>query len=124
MHSGQKIRALIMSFWALIGLILFTASSQSVWSCQYVDHHSQTPPVILYTTSWCPYCHKALQFFDNIKVSYTNCDVERSPQGREQFNQLGGTSVPLIMIGNQKFEGFQPSILQQSLNDYENNPSS
>lgn len=118
MHSGQKIRALVMTFWALIGLILFTASSQSAWSCQFIDHNSETPSIVIYTTSWCPYCKKAKHYFDSIKVSYTDCDVERSSQALEQFERLGGVSVPLIVIGDEKFSGFNAQAIQNTLEAY------
>ena len=108
-----------MTFWALIGLILFTAtSSHTAWSCQFVDHNSQTPTIVLYTTSWCPYCQKAKQYFDSIEVSYTDCDVERSPQALEQFEMLGGSSVPLIVIGNEKFNGFNIEAIENTLATY------
>ncbi|MBN1473031.1 MAG: glutaredoxin family protein, partial [Syntrophaceae bacterium] len=37
----------------------------------------KNPEVILYTTSWCPYCTKARNFFLSRNIPFTEYDVEK-----------------------------------------------
>ncbi|QSX38343.1 glutaredoxin family protein [Shewanella sedimentimangrovi] len=63
--------------------------------------------VIMYATSWCPYCEKARKYFAASGIKYTEYDVEASPRRMREFKQLGGAGYPLILIGdNEKMQGF------------------
>lgn len=72
-------------------------------------------PVIIYSTSHCPWCVKAKQYFASKGVSYDERDIERSPSARSEFEKLGGNGVPLIMVGSEKMEGFNQQRLDQLL---------
>jgi len=64
--------------------------------------------VEIYTTSWCPFCNRALSLLDRKAVAYTNIDVEAG-RGRKQAmgKRAGGrTSVPQVFINNQHIGGF------------------
>ncbi len=54
--------------------------------------------VVLFTTSWCGYCAKARQFLDTNGVAYTEFDIEKSEQGRREYDRIGGMGVPVFLI--------------------------
>jgi glutaredoxin 3 len=62
-------------------------------------------PVKLYTTEWCPYCHRALKRLDEKGVEYMNINVSKNKDEFEAIkNQTGWDTVPQIFIGD-KFIG-------------------
>lgn len=63
-------------------------------------------PVVMYATSWCPYCAKARAYFGRKGIAYTEYDVEKSPTANAEFKRLGGRGVPLILVGREKMSGF------------------
>jgi mycoredoxin len=71
--------------------------------------------VVLYSTSWCPYCAKAKAYFAEHKIAYTEMDIEQSPVARQQYEQLGGGSIPKVLIGNRMIIGFIPSAFDAAL---------
>ena len=57
--------------------------------------------VVLYTTSWCPFCIRALGLLDSKGAPYTNIDVGADPALRaEMAARAGRRSVPQIWIGD------------------------
>ncbi len=71
--------------------------------------------VVIYTTAHCPYCKQAKQYLAQKGVSYREVDVETSISGKEEYRKLGGNGVPLIMVGDQKVEGFSATALDRLL---------
>ncbi len=63
-------------------------------------------PVVMYATSWCPYCAKARDYFAKKGISYVEHDIERSLATNAEFKRLGGRGVPLILVGGEKMSGF------------------
>ena len=72
-------------------------------------------PVVLYGTSTCPYCKEAKAMFERLNVSYIEHDITQSEQGKNDFAELGGNAVPLLLIGNRRIEGFQEKVIQEAL---------
>jgi glutaredoxin len=63
-------------------------------------------PVVMYATSWCPYCAKARAYFARKGIAYAEYDVEKSATANAEFRRLGGRGVPLILVGREKMSGF------------------
>lgn len=63
----------------------------------------------MYATKWCPYCHRARGYFKRHSVSYVEYDIEASAENLARFRELGGTGVPLILVGEKRLHGFSPS---------------
>ncbi|PKH03937.1 glutaredoxin 3 [Psychromonas sp. MB-3u-54] len=60
--------------------------------------------IVIYTTSWCPFCTRAKKLLDHKNVTYTDVDVS-SPDARAKMVALtGGRTVPQLVI-NDKPEG-------------------
>lgn len=59
------------------------------------------PPVIVYTTRTCPYCHSAKNLLRKKGVNFTEIDVTGKPDDRRAMTARAGgrTSVPQIFIG-------------------------
>jgi len=71
--------------------------------------------IILYTTQRCGYCRMAKQFLKRKNISYTEYDVETSKKGKRDFKKLNGTGVPVILIGDQRMNGFSEGRLTSML---------
>jgi glutaredoxin 3 len=59
------------------------------------------PPVTIYTTSLCPYCHAAKRLLTQKGVPFEEIDVSGQAGEREflRLKAAGRTSVPQIWIG-------------------------
>ena len=65
-----------------------------------------SPSVVMYTTSWCPYCDRARKLLARKNVDFSEIDVESAAEKRaEMRNRSGRTSVPQIFIGDQHVGG-------------------
>jgi len=71
--------------------------------------------VVIYTTEWCGYCKKAKAFLDARGVRYREVDVEASPEARQEFARLGGRGVPVILVGEQRMDGYDQGRLETML---------
>jgi len=66
----------------------------------------QKGDVVLYATSWCGYCKKARELLSNNGIPYVEYDIEKSGEGKAQYDSLGGGGVPLLLIKGQVVKGF------------------
>jgi len=58
-------------------------------------------PVTIYTTAWCPYCHRAKALLDKKDVSFTEIDVTMDAKRRDEMAAKAGRhTVPQIWIGD------------------------
>ncbi len=74
-----------------------------------------TTAVVLYSASWCPYCAKTKAYFAEHKIAYTEMDIEKSAVARQHYEQLGGGSIPKVLIGNRMIVGYIPSAFESAL---------
>lgn len=71
--------------------------------------------VVMYGTSTCPYCAKARAYLNERGIAYADYDVQKSPSAKEAFGNLDGKGVPLILIGDRRIDGFNPSVYDDAL---------
>ena len=71
--------------------------------------------VVIYTTRRCGYCKKAKAWFSRKGIAYTEYDVENSNKGQRDYKELGGHGVPIILIGEQRLNGFSEGRLGAAL---------
>jgi glutaredoxin 3 len=59
------------------------------------------PPITIYTTMFCPYCHSAKRLLAKKGAEFTEIDVTMQPAKREEMVKLAGgrRTVPQIFIG-------------------------
>jgi len=73
---------------------------------------TSTAKVKLYTTTWCGYCKRAKAYLQARKTPFEEIDVEASAQGQSEFRSLGGRGVPVILVGNQRMDGYSEGGLE------------
>jgi glutaredoxin 3 len=58
------------------------------------------PAVVMYATSWCPYCERARKLFARKNVTFDEIDVDSAPGKRAEMQERSGRrTVPQIFIG-------------------------
>ncbi len=68
---------------------------------------NNTASVLMYSTPFCPYCIRAKMLLDSLNTPYTDIDVSRAPQKRqEMMDKSGRRTVPQIWIGAQHIGGY------------------
>jgi len=73
--------------------------------------------VIIYSTSSCPYCVFAKEFFENKGIAFENKNVGIDRvAGQEMIAKSGQMGVPVIDIDGEIVVGFQPEVFEQLLN--------
>lgn len=99
---------------ALLLVALLFAVAPAAWRHVYesmsVEGHGRHvgAPVIMYSTKWCPYCHRAREYFKRHSFDYIEYDIEASAENLAKFRELGGRGVPLIVLGDRRLDGFSP----------------
>lgn len=72
--------------------------------------------VELYVTSWCPYCKKAIRYFQSRGIAYQAYDIEKDKQAaarKQQLDNRGG--VPFAVINGKRIHGYSPERYGQAL---------
>jgi len=63
--------------------------------------------VVIYTTSYCPYCFGAKTLLRSKKVDFEEIDVTRDPARRSEMERLSARrTVPQIFIDGKSIGGF------------------
>jgi glutaredoxin 3 len=63
-------------------------------------------PVVMYATSWCPYCARARTLLSSKGATFQEIDIEAQPNEREEMiRRSGRTTVPQIFIGERHIGG-------------------
>jgi glutaredoxin len=72
--------------------------------------------IVLYTTSWCPSCKKARNFFISRNIFFTEYDVEKDKDAAQMFKQLNSRGgVPFAIINGQSILGYSESAYESAL---------
>lgn len=106
---------LVLSIWFIAATIFMVAMSgkSGIFDTapDLTSMHEEN--VVLYATSWCPYCEKTRAFFRENNIRYFEYDIERSNEGRRQFDILKGNAIPLVVADGKIVRGFNtPAILK------------
>jgi len=63
--------------------------------------------VVLYATDWCGYCAKTRELLAENEIPYTEYDIEKSAQGKSEYDQLNGQGIPLLLIDGDVVRGYR-----------------
>ena len=77
-----------------------------VYDSSLVTGRQKSKSVVMYSTSWCGYCKKAARHFRKHKIPFTERDIEKSASAAREYKKLRGRGVPVILIGDQRMNGF------------------
>jgi glutaredoxin-like YruB-family protein len=72
--------------------------------------------VKLYTTSVCPFCHRAKDFLRDNKIKFEEISLENNPKAvKEMIDKSGQTGVPVIDINGTIIIGFDAEKIKKAL---------
>jgi glutaredoxin len=108
----------------LLGIAAMLLATQSV-SFAETNHTAENgvilaaqdaPKVELYITDWCPYCRKAIQFFQSRGIPITVYDIEKDRDAARRKNELDSRrGVPFAVINGRQIHGFSEQAYQRAL---------
>ncbi len=77
---------------------------------------SDSPKVIVYSATWCAFCHAAKDYLDSINVKYTDKDVDSDKAiAQECADKSGQLGIPVIDIQGDIIIGFNRPELDKLL---------
>ena len=71
-----------------------------------IERLGKKDKVVMYSATWCRMCNKAKNYFRENNIPYVSYDVEKSRTGKMDFKLLRGKSVPIIIVGGKRMNGF------------------
>ena len=113
--SGKLVKAVIFLF--IAGIIFLNQDNLRdvlFMPTEYAPFHQEG--VVLYATDWCGYCKKTRGFFAEKGIEYVEFDIEKSAEGRKQYEQLKGRGVPLVVANGMVIRGYSPRSVLAALN--------
>lgn len=139
MKKGSWIAGVMMLI-SVVGLPLFVAAQTYVWVDQAgntrqtknrpknhqvskwlaqpgVQQKKNAPKVELYVTSWCPYCHKAAEYFRARRIPVRIYDIEKDTQAAARKKRLdnGQSGVPFAVVNGVALHGYDPGGYERAL---------
>jgi glutaredoxin 3 len=74
--------------------------------------------VIIYTTSWCPFCDATKEYLKSKGIEFEEKNVENDLQAREEMIEKSGQlGVPVIDIDGKIIIGFSPEEIEEALKE-------
>ncbi len=65
------------------------------------------PKIVIFTSSTCPWCTRAKDYFKNKRFRFKEMNVSTSSSAAKDLQRLtGALSVPVILINNRPIIGF------------------
>ena len=77
----------------------------------------KTARVVIYTTLRCPHCQHLKRWLKRNQVPFLDFNVAKPGKMQKRFFELGGQSVPMVVIGDRQFVGFNPNQLKGVLEE-------
>lgn len=71
--------------------------------------------IFVYTHSGCPGGERALRYFTHHGLAASPRDIAQDVDARREFLALGCIGTPVILIGGEKFIGFDEPTIEQTL---------
>ncbi len=103
---------IVMIFVALV----FFSRQQAVTTIDCnADIIASKPDVIMLGAWWCSYCYQAKKYFQKKNIHYCEYDMENTFEGRRLYEQHGGGSVPIMLIGDHQLRGFNEKQIEAAI---------
>ena len=85
------------------------------------------PKVIIYSTTWCAFCHTEAQWLDHLGIPYVKKDIEEDKAAYEELmGKLEGNfmGVPVTDVAGEVILGFDRPKIQTALKTHNIEPVS
>ena len=118
--SFCAILVMILAFGALDGPAAVAAAPPKDGAPAAVVPSANYPKIVLYSTSWCPHCSEARNYFNSKGIPFTERDVEEDDSAMEDVKtKYKSRGVPVIVIGNDQkiLKGFQPATFESAVKE-------
>jgi mycoredoxin len=120
---GKYLR-LVLTYGCILGLGLtfghFAPQFYQSLKPQYVEgdfrsFYDGSTEVAVYGTPTCPYCAKARAFLRDRHIQFSDFDITNNAKARQSFANLGSQSVPVILVGRRRINGFNAPAITAAL---------
>jgi glutaredoxin len=93
------------------------APTAHVSTSEAVQAAYKSTPVLMFSTTWCPHCNRARQFFQTNGLSIVDRDVDSDPSANAELKRrIGRSSIPLIVVDGEQLEpGFSEQATMQAI---------
>ena len=115
-NSGQKSDKLPlpMKYLFLIALLFSAdihagATPEPLRLAALADYDEEQQKVVMYATSWCPYCELARNYFRQQGIPYIEYDIEKDADAKRAYQAFGGRGIPVIFVGKRGMSGWNKS---------------
>jgi glutaredoxin len=71
--------------------------------------------VLVYGTATCPFCAKTRAYLRAHQIPFADLDVDKSEKGKKDFVALKSPTVPVILIGSRRINGYNESAIVAAL---------
>ena len=72
--------------------------------------------LLFYRGNWCPYCKKAMEYFDSKDIRYKVYDIEKDKQAAIRKKVLDKQNgVPFAIVNGQGIHGYVPELYAEAL---------
>lgn len=95
-----------MKYIMLLVLLLWSPLGAAVPEPRLRDWSDNSRQVVMYATSWCPYCQQARNYFREQGIPYFEYDIEKNAEARQACKAFGGRGIPVIFVGKRRMNGF------------------
>ena len=78
------------------------------------------PKIVLYSTSWCPHCKRAKEYFTRNNIPFINKDVEVDDSAMDELTKkYKSQGVPVVVIGDDKviLKGFDEGKVEKAIKE-------
>lgn len=75
----------------------------------------KTPRITLYMAPGCGHCRQLKDFLRDKGIPFNEQDISRNRRAEAEFRQLRARGVPVLMVGEEQVDGFNPKRLSQVL---------
>ena len=109
----QLLKMLLRS--AAFGVLLAIALLNWPMSAAELPADGSAPLVQIYTTKSCGYCKLLRRYLNARNIPYADYDIDANADARRAFHAAGAQGVPLVVIGAQRIQGFNPVAIERAL---------
>ncbi|MBN2899667.1 MAG: glutaredoxin family protein [Clostridia bacterium] len=71
--------------------------------------------VVIFTSDTCGYCHMAMDYLNELNVSFEERNVSKDTSARKELMSKGFMGVPVIYVDDEIIQGFDKNRLDELL---------